>query len=68
MASEMRGLRPVLFVVVLGVLALGWLIRLVLDLFRFRFVHHRHGHFIFFHGPIPEIVLAATIAAEGKLR
>src|SRR5258706_14884245 len=43
MASETRGLRAVLFVVVFGMLALGWLIRLVLDLFRFRFVHHRHG-------------------------
>jgi hypothetical protein len=48
------------------VLALGWLIRL--DLFRFRFVHHRHGHFVFFHGPVAKVVLAAAVAAEGKLR
>src|ERR1700704_5331348 len=61
-----RGECPALLVVVLGVLALGWFIRL--DLFRFRFVHHRHGHFVFFHGPVPEVLLAAAIAAEGKLR
>src|SRR5579872_3184510 len=68
MASETRGLRTLLFVVVFGMLALGWLIRLVLDLFQLRFVHHRHGHFIFFHGPVSKVVLTAALAAEGKFR
>src|SRR3979409_86318 len=65
-ASETRGLRAALLVVVLGVFALGWFIRL--DLFRFRFVHHWNGYFVFFHGPVPEVVLAAAVAAKGKLR
>jgi hypothetical protein len=68
MASETRGFRAALFVVVLGMLALGWLILLVLDLFRFRFVHYRRGYFVFFHGPVSEVVLAATFAAKRKLR
>src|ERR1700674_997651 len=79
-ASETRGLPPsdrgssrsdraelsALLVVVLGVLASGWLIRFVLV--RFRFVHHGHGHFVLFHGPVSEVALTAAIAAEGKLR
>src|SRR5712671_2207373 len=66
MASETRGFRATLLVVGIGMFGVGWLIRL--DLFGFRLVHHGHGHFIFLHGPVPEVAFAAALTAERKLR
>jgi hypothetical protein len=45
---------------------MGSLIRF--EFFRFGFVHHGDGDFVFSHGPIAQVVLAAARAAEGKFR
>jgi hypothetical protein len=73
MASEMRGLRrldsgegTVLLVVVVGRFGLGSLIRF--GLFRFRFVHHGDGYFVFSGGPVAQVAFAAAGAAEWEFR
>ena len=72
MASEMRGLRRIdsgeggTLLVVVGRFGVGLLIRF--DFFRFRFVHHGDGDFVFSHGPVAEVAFAAARAAEGKFR
>jgi hypothetical protein len=68
-ASETRGLRrsdrgegATLFVIVVGRFVLGSLIRF--GFFRFRFVHHGDGYFVFSHRPVTQVALAAARAAE----
>ena len=55
-----------LLVVVVGRFGLGSLIRF--DFFRFRFVHHGHGYFVFSCGPVAQVALAAARAAEREFR
>ena len=70
MASEMRGLRRAdsgeALLVVVGRFGVGSFIRV--DFFRFRFVHHGDGDFVFSHSPVAEVAFAAARAAERKFR
>ena len=65
-ASETRGLRFAAIRRRFGGFGVGSLIRF--DFFRFRFVHHGHGDFVFSGGPVAQVALAAARAAERKFR
>jgi len=65
----MRGLRrsgpdegAALLAIVFGRFSLGSLI--CFDFFRFGFVHHGDGYFVFSSGPIAQVAFSATGAAE----
>jgi hypothetical protein len=47
---------------VFGGFSVGSLIRF--GFFRLVFIHHGGGYFVFFRGPVAEVALAATGAAE----